>query len=128
MMIPKLVVEVDRDAALSRGFSNEEIQSVLQNAFAGGHVGLIKKNNNEVKIYLELSEEFKNRPDVLEKLYLRNKDGQMVPLKALAHWHETLGTPAEKRVDQLPAVTLNFVVASNVSISAGLESCGGNGC
>jgi len=118
---PKLVIEVDVDQAHRKGFTSEDIQMVLQNAYAGTKVGTIRKENKEIEIKLEMAEGYKDHPDALAKLYLKNDAGAMIPLKALAKWHEELGSPSILRVDQMPAVTMNFSLDPAIPVNKGLE-------
>jgi HAE1 family hydrophobic/amphiphilic exporter-1 len=118
---PKLIVDIHADQAHHYGFSKKEIRSLLQQAYAGGSVATIQKEGKQFKVYVELMSEFQNSPASLGKLYLKSPQGSFVPLKALASWKETLGTPTFYRVDQLPSSVLNFSIASNVRVDEGLE-------
>lgn len=117
---PKLLVKVDFEQAKRLGFSHEQIQTVLQHAFSGMDVGSIKRDGNEYRMQLELQEGFQNHPDALGKLYLKNEQEQLVPLKALAEWQEELGVSTLHRQDHLPTAMISFSLASGIAASEGL--------
>ena len=118
---PKLVVKVNEDQAQKLGFSKEQIQTVMQQAYGQGSVGSIQKGVIKEKIYLELLPEYKNNPNALGKLYLMAANGSLVPLKALAQWEEKLGSPKLVRQEQLPASTIRFSFAEGVNLTDGLQ-------
>lgn len=118
---PKLVVAINEEQAQKFGVSKNDIQSVIQLAFAGGVVTNINKGDTQTKVYAELAEEFRNNLKALEKLHVKSKDGKLIPLKALVSWSEGLGKPSIQRVDQLPTVTVQFALNKNVPQNIGLE-------
>lgn len=118
---PKLTIKVQEEQAQKYGFSRKDIQSVIQQAFAGTSVATINKGGSQYKVYAELEKEYRNSPSALAKLTLKNPDGKFVPLKSLATWTESLGTPSIQRVDQLPTIALNFSLSPNVPLNVGVE-------
>lgn len=119
---PKLIVSVQEEQAHKFGFNKRNVQSVIQQAFSGGSITNINKGGNQYKVYLELEKEYRNSPAALSKLNLKSASGKLVPLKSVASWTETLGTPALHRVDQLPAVTLNFSLKDGIELNKGIEN------
>jgi HAE1 family hydrophobic/amphiphilic exporter-1 len=119
---PKLVVDVQEEQAQKFGFSKKEIQSLLQQSYAGGSAATIQKGNKQFKVFVELESEFKNNPAALGKLHLRSSKGTQIPLKALASWTESLGSPTFYRVDQLPSGTISFSMDKAIPINKGLEA------
>lgn len=118
---PKLVVSIQEEQAQKYGISKKDIQSVIQQAFAGGAVTNISKGSNQYKVYAELAEEYRNSPAAIAKLHVKTPEGKLVPLKSLASWKETLGTPSIQRIDQLPTVTVHFALDKNVPLNIGVE-------
>lgn len=118
---PKLVVDVQEDQAEKYGVSKRHVQSLLQQAFAGGSIGNINKDGSQYKVFVELDPDYRNSPSSLAKLHVKTPAGKLVPLKALATWQETLGTPTQRRIDQLPAVTLSFALNKGIPIQEGMQ-------
>lgn len=118
---PKLVLAINEEQAQHLGVSKRDIQSVIQNAFAGSAVTNINKGDTQYKVYTELAKEFRNNPAALAKLHVKSRDGKLIPLKALVSWTEALGTPSIQRVDQLPTVTVQFALNKGIPQNIGLE-------
>lgn len=118
---PKLLIKVQEEQANKYGFSKKDIQSLLQQTFAGGSVTNIVKGDQQYKVYVELASKYKKSPSALAKLQLKTSDGKLVPLKSIASWSETLGTPSLHHVDQLPAVTMNFALNKDIPLKKGIE-------
>ena len=118
---PKLELEIDHDLAHKLGFSRQEIQGLLQNAFGQASIGKIQKGANEEHIYMELLSEFQNHANAPEKLFLTGSDGQFIPFKSVAAWKEKLGSPSLSRRDQLPSGTINFSLAEGIYPNYGIN-------
>jgi HAE1 family hydrophobic/amphiphilic exporter-1 len=119
---PKLKVSVFEEHAEKYGFSKQKIQTMIQHAYVGTSVGTIKKNNTQYKVFLELSPEYQRNVNALGKLYLKSNSGAIVPLKAVATWKETVGLPAIRHLDHMPAITLSFDIAGNVPLNKALDT------
>lgn len=118
---PKLIVDVHEEQAQKYGFTKKEIQNLLQQAYVGGSATTVQKGNKQFKVFVELESEFKNHPSALGKLHVKSSKGGQVPLKALASWSETLGSPTLYRVDQLPSGTISFALDKGIATKQGLE-------
>jgi HAE1 family hydrophobic/amphiphilic exporter-1 len=117
---PMLALEIDEEIIHKLGFSKQEIQGLLQNAYGQGSVGKIQKGAIEERIYMELLPEFQNHSDAPEKLYLTGMNGAFVPFRSFAKWKEVLGSPSLSRRDQLPSVLIKFSLADGISPNDGL--------
>lgn len=117
---PMLALEIDEELVHKLGFSKQEIQGLLQNAYGQGSVGKIQKGAIEERIYMELLPEFQNHSDAPEKLYLTAANGAFVPFRSFAQWKEVLGSPNLSRRDQLPSILVKFSLAEGISPNAGL--------
>lgn len=119
--LPKLIVNVNEEQAHKLGFSKQQIQGVLQQAYSQGSVGTLQKGATQEKIFMELQPEFSSSPAALAKLYLTAPNGNFVPLKAVADWEEKLGSPKMVRRDQLPSATIKFSIADGIPLNEGLQ-------
>lgn len=118
---PMLTMELDEDLIHKFGFSKQEIQELLQNAYGQGMIGKIQKGANEEHIFMELLPEFQNFSDAPKKLYLTTPEGHFIPFKSFASWKEKLGSPTLARRDQLPSANIRFSLAEGIPPNKGLE-------
>jgi HAE1 family hydrophobic/amphiphilic exporter-1 len=117
---PKLVLHVNEELAHQMGISKRQVQSLLQSAFGKNEVATLRKGSTEQKVYLELLKDYQNSPDALAKLYLTSATGSLIPLKSLATWEETLGSPSKVQREQLPSASVRFSLKEGIPPQEGL--------
>jgi hydrophobic/amphiphilic exporter-1 (mainly G- bacteria), HAE1 family len=118
---PQVNVEIDRDKAHSLGLTAQAIENALSDAYGSRQISTIYAPNNEYWVELELEPEYQNDPASLNLLYVRSASGQLVPINTVAKLTRTLGPLSINHSGQLPAVTISFDVAPNVSLGKALS-------
>lgn len=118
---PKLVVRVNEDHAHKLGFTQQNIQSLLQHAYGQSSIGVLQNGPTQERIFMELQNAYKSQPDAMGKLYLAGAEGSFVPLKALATWEEKLGSPTLLHHEQLPSSSIRFSLNPELSAEEGLS-------
>ena len=118
---PQVNVEIDRDKAHALGLTAQAIESALADAYGSRQVSTIYAPNNEYWVELELEPQYQSDPASLNLLYVRSATGQLVPLNTVAKLTRTLGPLSINHSGQLPAVTISFDVAPNVSLGKALS-------
>ena len=113
----QLKIELDEDKASALGVSLADINSTMQTAFGSAYVNNFVNGARVQRVILQLDAAFRMTPEDLGKLFVRNKDGKMVPLSALTTTSWTYGSPQLQRYDGLPAV--NIVGAGAPGTSSG---------
>jgi HAE1 family hydrophobic/amphiphilic exporter-1 len=89
--VPQLFVDVDRDKVIKQGVPIGDVYQTLQ-AFLGGiFVNQFNRFGRQWRVFL--GGEAESRADVrsIGQYYVRNNDGNMVPLSALVNVHDTAG-------------------------------------
>jgi HAE1 family hydrophobic/amphiphilic exporter-1 len=119
---PKLDVVVHESQAEKFGLTRLMIQSLLQNAYSGGHIGKIERGGEEYHVFLELDSKFQKDTAALAKLYLKTASGESIPLKSVASWKEGVGVHSIEHLDLLSSITLSFDVAKDAPLADTLES------
>lgn len=106
---PKLEIEVMRDRASAYGVSVGKIESLLRNAYSQNYIYLIKQPTDQYQVILEVGDGERTNPEDLRWLRVRSDDGErLVPLSAVARWHETTGLQSVNHLNQFTAVTIFF--------------------
>jgi len=118
---PKLEVSVFEAQAEKLGLNRQMIQTLLQNAYSGGHIGKIQKDGGEYHVFLELDPELQKNTAALAKLYLRTPSGASVPLKSVAAWKEGVGLQSIEHLDLLSSITLSFDIVKDAPLAETLE-------
>jgi len=113
---PQVNVEIDRDRALARGVSPQQIQDALYYSYGQRQVSTIYTANNQYWVIVELEPRYQRDPDQLSKLYITSKFGGLVPLDTVARLSRSLGPLSVNHAGQLPSVTISFNLKPGVSI------------
>lgn len=118
---PQVNVQIDRDKAASFGVTAEEIESALYTAYGSRQVSTIYAPNNTYDVIMEVLPRYQTDVSALGKLYVSGRDGNLVPLGAVASIERGVGPLSVNHSGQLPAVTLSFNTAPGVSLGGAVE-------
>jgi multidrug efflux pump subunit AcrB len=118
---PQLIIDIDRDKASSLGLSAQEVEETLYSAFGSRQVSTIYTPTNQYFVIMELEKQYQRDPRALALLYLRNREGKIIPLESVAKIRPTVGPLSVAHLGQVPAVTLTFNLANGVSLSQATE-------
>ncbi len=112
LQTPFLDVEILRDQASSYGVTAGAIENTLQLAYGGGRVAQIMTPLNQFDVVVELANDARQFPAGLERLRVRGKSEEdLVPLRSVARWRETVGPESINHVNQITSVTIFFNIA-----------------
>ena len=114
---PQLLIDIDRDKAASLGITAEQIENGLYSAFGSRQVSTIYTPTNQYFVIMELEDRFQRDQRSLSLLYLRNNVGKLIPLESVSKLQSTVGPLSVAHLGQLPAVTISFNLAADVSLS-----------
>ncbi|NBO18416.1 MAG: acriflavine resistance protein B, partial [Proteobacteria bacterium] len=77
---------------------------------------------DDYQVILEAAPEAQRGPEDLKSLYVRSKDGRLVPLDTFVTLSQGLGGLTVNHQGQLPAVTVSFNLAPGTSLSTAVEN------
>jgi len=80
---PQVKVELDREKARTLGVTVDSVFATLQTYLSGLYVNDFVRFGRVYKVFLQAESEFTDKPDDIGQFYVRNSDGQMVPLNTL---------------------------------------------
>ena len=87
----QLRVEVDRAKAETLGVAVPDIYASLQTLFGSLYVSQYNKYGRVWQVILQAEPEFRRKPEDMQNIYVRQKDGAMVPLSSLVTAHYVTG-------------------------------------
>lgn len=117
---PELAVILDRDRASDLGISAREISSTLQAMLASMRVTTWLDRGREYYVMLEALPEDRAAPDDLHHIHLRSASGELVPLSTVVRLEERAAAPELRRVERLPAVTIDASLAPGYDLGAAM--------
>jgi hydrophobic/amphiphilic exporter-1 (mainly G- bacteria), HAE1 family len=108
MNTPFLDIEILRDQAYSYGVDVQDIENTLALAFAQSMTGQIQTPLNVYWVILELLDRQRAKLDNLNLLWVRNQQGDLVPLSSLVRAHVKTGPESISHINQITSVTIFY--------------------
>ncbi|MGS0755317.1 efflux RND transporter permease subunit [Roseateles sp. GG27B] len=109
---------IDRDRANILGVQMQDLRSALYDAFGERQVASIYAESNTYQVIMEASDAERKSEDAFSKIFLRGRNGVLVPLTAFATVQRGLGPTSVNHQGQLQAITLSFNLAAEVPLGA----------
>jgi hydrophobic/amphiphilic exporter-1 (mainly G- bacteria), HAE1 family len=120
--VPQVFVKVDRDKVLKQGVDIGEVFQVLQ-AFMGSYfVNYFNRFGRQWQVYVQAEGEFRVEAEQLGQFYVRNKNGDAVPLSAITSLEQRAGPEFTMRYNLYRAVQINAVNAPGYSSAQGMRA------
>ncbi|MFP1131862.1 efflux RND transporter permease subunit [Asticcacaulis sp. W401b] len=112
---PELKLDIDQVAAGSMGVSLSDVNATLSTAMGGAYVNDFIDRNRVKKVYVQADAPFRMKPEDLNQWYVRNNQGQMVPLSAFTTAHWAYGSPRLERYNGAPSMNIQGMAAPGKS-------------
>lgn len=106
-MVPQVSVDVDRDKVLKQGVPLKDAYQTLQCFMGGIFVNYFNRFGRQWQIYVQAEGDYRTRATDMGQFYVRNVDGNMVPLSALAGIHGTAGPEFTMRYNLYRSAQIN---------------------
>jgi HAE1 family hydrophobic/amphiphilic exporter-1 len=120
--VPQIFVKVDRDKVLKQGVDIGEVYRVLQ-AFMGGYfVNYFNRFGRQWQVYVQAEGEYRAEAEQLGQFYVRNQNGDSVPLSALTSLEQRSGPEFTMRYNLYRSVQINAVNAPGYSSTQGMKA------
>ncbi len=118
---PQLFLDLDREKAQTLGVAISDVFQALQATLGGFYVNDFNKFGRVWQVIIQGEAADRNSVDDINRIYVRNRDGQMVPLQAIAETRLFLAPQTLIRYNNYRSVTINGSPAPGVSTGRALE-------
>ena len=112
---PEYKVTIDREKAAALGLSLAEINQTLSTTWGGSYVNDFIDDGRTKRVYMQADARFRMQPGDLDRWYVRNRAGEMVPFSAFASGKWTFGSPKLDRFNGFPTIAINGEAAPGAS-------------
>jgi HAE1 family hydrophobic/amphiphilic exporter-1 len=103
---PQLFLDIDRTKAESLNIPLNNVFSTLQTYLGSSFVNLFNKFNQVFQVYVQADAPFRAQPEDIKNLYVRNGQGEMLPLGTLLEVKRTVGSELVSRYNLYPAAQI----------------------
>ena len=113
--VPQQFVEVDRDKVLKQGVNLNDVYRTIQ-AFMGGYfINYFNRFGRQWQVYIEAEGEDRAKAENVGRFYVRNKNGENVPLSTLTAVKPRLGPEFTLRFNEYRSAQINGSAAPGFS-------------
>ncbi|TCB78178.1 multidrug efflux RND transporter permease subunit AdeJ [Acinetobacter sp. ANC 4173] len=112
---PQYQITIDQAQAGSMGVSISDINSTMSMAWGGSYINDFVDRGRVKKVYVQGEANARMMPEDLNKWYVRNNVGTMVPFSAFATGQWTYGSPRLERYNGVSSVNIQGTPAPGVS-------------
>ncbi|AXY56034.1 multidrug efflux RND transporter permease subunit AdeJ [Acinetobacter chinensis] len=112
---PQYQIEIDQAQAGAMGVSIADINSTMSMAWGGSYINDFVDRGRVKKVYVQGEADARMMPEDLNKWYVRNNKGVMVPFSAFATGKWTYGSPRLERYNGVSSVNLQGTPAPGIS-------------
>ncbi|WP_130618023.1 efflux RND transporter permease subunit [Dyella amyloliquefaciens] len=118
----QLLVEVDRERAETQGVAVQDVYTAMQTMFGSLYVSQFPKSSRLFQVILQAEPANRMKPDDLMDLYVRNKAGDMVPIKSMITTRYVPGADIVTRFNNFPAAKITGDAAEGYSSGQALAA------
>jgi len=112
---PQVYLDIDRTKAQSLQVLPSNVFDTLQAYLGSSFVNYFNRFNQVFQVYIQADSAYRLQADALRNLYVRNQNGEMVPLNALIDVKQVQGTELVTRYNLYPAAAIFGTAAPGFS-------------
>ncbi|MDD3150299.1 MAG: efflux RND transporter permease subunit, partial [Candidatus Gastranaerophilales bacterium] len=105
--LPQLMINVDTKKALAQGVSLTEIYSTLNSYFGSSYINDFNKLGRVFKVQMQADSDFRRNPADIEKIYVKNSSGEILPITSVVDIKSTVGPLTLSRFNQFRSVQIS---------------------
>jgi HAE1 family hydrophobic/amphiphilic exporter-1 len=113
--VPQRFIQVDREKVLKQGVALTDVYQTIQAYMGGLFINYFNDFGRTWQVYVEAEAPYRSNTDTLGQFYVRNSQGQAVPLTALAKFETRSGPEFTLRYNEYRAAQINGSAAAGYS-------------
>ena len=119
---PQLFVDVNRQLAKTKGVDISEIFQVLSANFGSYYVNDFNKFGRVYRVFVQAEGDRRASPEDIGKTYVRNRDGEMIPLQTFVTVKPILGPESIERYNLFRSAVVNGSPAPGFTSGQAIEA------
>jgi multidrug efflux pump len=113
--VPQLLVDLDRTKAMQLGLEIDEVYQAMQVYLGSLYINDFNQFGRTYQVIAQAEKQFRDAPEDILKLKIRNNKGEMVPLGSIVKVTETFGPESAQRYNAFRAADVNGNAAPGYS-------------
>jgi len=119
---PQYQLDIDNAKAGALGVTVSEISDTLTSAWGGSFINDFLDRGRVKRVYMQADAPFRMLPEDLNRFYVRNSDGEMVPFSNFSSAEWSMASPRLERYNGLPAVEIQGQAAPGMSSGDAMDA------
>ena len=119
---PQYQLHIDHAKLRALSLNINDVNSVLATAWGGSYVNDYIDRGRVKKVFVQGEDQYRMQPEDLDKWYVRNAKGEMVPFSAFATGSWKFAAPRLERFGGLPAVNIQGATAPGYSTGDAMDT------
>jgi multidrug efflux pump len=119
---PQFQVEIDQAKASALGLSLSDVNNTLSASFGSAYVNDFVNGTRVQQVIVQAEAPYRMLPQDIEKLYVRNASGTMVPFSSFATAKWSYGSPRLERYNGVPSVEIVGTAAPGHSSGEAMQA------
>ncbi|MFL9811938.1 multidrug efflux RND transporter permease subunit [Stutzerimonas sp. VN223-3] len=103
---PEIVVDIDREKAAQMGVTMEDLGVTLATLLGESEINRFTIEGRSYKVIAQVEQAYRDNPGWLSNYYVKNDQGEMLPLSTLIEVHDRARPTQLKQFQQLNAATI----------------------
>ena len=120
--LPQMLIDIDEAKAMAQNVSISEIYMALAGYFGKSYVNDFNKYGRVYRVYLQADSQFREKPSDIDRIYVKNTLGNMVPLSSVVKIKNIVGPYSLTRFNMYPAITINGMASEGVSSGQAMKA------
>jgi HAE1 family hydrophobic/amphiphilic exporter-1 len=120
--VPQLFVDVDRDKVLKQGVNIADVYKVLQCFMGSGFINYFNRFGRQWQVFLQAEGDYRTNIENIGQFYVRNSEGQSVPLSALTSVRNIYGPEFTMRFNLYRSAQINATAAPGYSSAQAMRA------
>ncbi len=113
--VPQYMLDIDYEKALAQSINIDELHNTLGSTLSYAYINDFNKLGRVFKVFMQAEGDYRNKIEDLQKIYVINSQGNMVPIMTMITPKQTTGAVSVTRFNQFRSVKIQGEPASGKS-------------
>lgn len=118
---PQLSLQIDRDKAALLGVGISDVGKTLETLLGSRKVTTFKLDGDQYDVILQLEDDARRTPEQLQQIYVRNNQGQVLPLSSVLSMQESISPSELTHFNKLRSAKITASLADGYTMGQAVE-------